>query len=99
MKNTASYTCFGTVTNNGRWLARSDGGVLQGIKLLQTETGFVQNPLIHWLPEHLFTHPEYRDCHLLYYTGITRTAKGILKIDCWFDVPKLLSAIWLYWKI
>ena len=22
--------------------------------------------------------PEYRDCHLLYYTGITRTAKGIL---------------------
>ena len=54
------------------------GGVLQGIKLLQTEPGFVQNPLIHWLPEHLFTHPEYRDCHLLYYTGITRTAKGIL---------------------
>ena len=30
------------------------------------------------MPEHLFTHPEYRDCHLLYYTGITRTAKGIL---------------------
>lgn len=34
--------------------------------------------LVRWLPEHLFTHPEYRDCHLLYYTGITRTAKGIL---------------------
>ena len=30
------------------------------------------------MPEHLFTHPEDRDCHLLYYTGITRTAKGIL---------------------
>lgn len=65
------------LTTGGGWQDQY-GGVLQGIKLLQTETGFVQNPLIHWLPEHLFTHPEYRDCHLLYYTGITRTAKGIL---------------------
>ena len=65
------------LTTGGGWQDQY-GGVLQGIKLLQTETGFVQNPLLHWLPEHLFTHPEYRDCHLLYYTGITRTAKGIL---------------------
>ena len=65
------------LTTGGGWQDQY-GGVLQGIKLLQTEPGFVQNPLIHWLPEHLFTHPEYRDCHLLYYTGITRTAKGIL---------------------
>lgn len=65
------------LTTGGGWQDQY-GGVLQGIKLLQTETGFVQNPLIHWLPEHLFTHPEYRDCHLLYYTGITRTAKDIL---------------------
>lgn len=65
------------LTTGGGWQDQY-GGVLQGIKLLQTETGFVQNPLVHWLPEHLFTHPEYRDCHLLYYTGITRTAKGIL---------------------
>lgn len=65
------------LTTGGGWQDQY-GGVLQGIKLLQTETGFVQNPLIHWLPEHLFTHPDYRDCHLLYYTGITRTAKGIL---------------------
>lgn len=65
------------LTTGGGWQDQY-GGVLQGIKLLQTETGFVQNPLIHWLPEYLFTHPGYRDCHLLYYTGITRTAKGIL---------------------
>lgn len=65
------------LTTGGGWQDQY-GGVLQGIKLLQTETGFVQNPLIRWLPEHLFTHPEYRDCHLLYYTGLTRTAKGIL---------------------
>lgn len=65
------------LTTGGGWQDQY-GGVLQGIKLLQTEPGFVQNPLIRWLPEHLFTHPEYRDCHLLYYTGLTRTAKGIL---------------------
>lgn len=65
------------LTTGGGWQDQY-GGVLQGIKLLQTEPGFTQQPLVHWLPEHLFTHPEYRDCHLLYYTGITRTAKGIL---------------------
>ena len=31
-----------------------------------------------WLPDHLFTNSEYQKCHLLYYTGITRTAKNIL---------------------
>lgn len=65
------------LTTGGGWQDQY-GGVLQGIKLLQTEPGFTQQPLVRWLPEHLFTHPEYRDCHLLYYTGITRTAKGIL---------------------
>ena len=45
---------------------------------MQTESGFDQTPLVRWLPDQLFTNPEYRDCHLLYYTGITRTAKGIL---------------------
>lgn len=65
------------LTTGGGWQDQY-GGVLQGIKLLQTETGFAQQPLVRWLPEHLFAHPEYRDCHLLYYTGITRTAKGIL---------------------
>ncbi len=54
------------------------GGVLHGLKLLQTNEGFNQNPLVRWLPEYLFTDPEYRPCHLLYYTGITRTAKDIL---------------------
>jgi galactokinase/mevalonate kinase-like predicted kinase len=65
------------LTTGGGWQDQY-GGVLRGIKLLQTDPGFVQNPAAHWLPEHLFTQPEYRDCHLLYYTGITRTAKGIL---------------------
>lgn len=33
---------------------------------------------MRWLPDNLFTDPEYASCHLLYYTGITRTAKDIL---------------------
>lgn len=65
------------LTTGGGWQDQY-GGVLQGVKLLQTQAGFVQNPLVHWLPEQLFTQPEYRDCHLLYYTGVTRTAKSIL---------------------
>ena len=48
------------------------------MKLLQTHRGFDQNPEVRWLPDSLFTQPEYEPCHLLYYTGITRTAKTIL---------------------
>ena len=65
------------LTTGGGWQDQY-GGVFSGIKLLQSETGFEQNPLVRWLPDQLFVHPDYRDCHLLYYTGITRTAKSIL---------------------
>ena len=65
------------LTTGGGWQDQY-GGVFSGVKLLQTESGFDQTPLVRWLPDQLFTNPEYRDCHLLYYTGITRTAKGIL---------------------
>lgn len=65
------------LTTGGGWQDQY-GGVFSGVKLLQSEAGFEQNPLVRWLPDQLFTYPDYRDCHLLYYTGITRTAKGIL---------------------
>ena len=65
------------LTTGGGWQDQY-GGVFSGVKLLQTESGFDRTPLVRWLPDQLFTNPEYRDCHLLYYTGITRTAKGIL---------------------
>lgn len=65
------------LTTGGGWQDQY-GGVLQGIKLLQTENGFNQSPQVRWLPDFLFTQPEYQKCHLLYYTGITRTAKHIL---------------------
>ena len=65
------------LTTGGGWQDQY-GGVLGGIKLLQTERGFRQNPVVRWLPDGLYTQPEYAQCHLLYYTGITRTAKTIL---------------------
>jgi galactokinase/mevalonate kinase-like predicted kinase len=65
------------LTTGGGWQDQY-GGVFSGVKLLQTDSGFMQTPSVRWLPEHLFTATDYRDCHLLYYTGITRVAKGIL---------------------
>lgn len=65
------------LTTGGGWQDQY-GGLLQGIKLLQTDRGFNQNPVVHWLPSDLYTQPEYAQCHLLYYTGITRTAKTLL---------------------
>lgn len=65
------------LTTGGGWQDQF-GGILSGIKLLQTESGWRQTPLVRWLPDHLFTDAAYKGCHLLYYTGLTRTAKGIL---------------------
>ena len=65
------------LTTGGGWQDQF-GGVLGGVKLLQTGRGFEQTPQVRWLPSDLWTQPEYRPCHLLYYTGITRTAKQIL---------------------
>ncbi len=65
------------LTTGGGWQDQY-GGVLHGVKLLQTNPGFDQNAVARWLPDTLFTAPELRPCHLLYYTGVTRTAKHIL---------------------
>ena len=65
------------LTTGGGWQDQF-GGLLGGVKLLQTQSGFQQTPLVRWLPTDLYTAPDHRACHLLYYTGITRTAKQIL---------------------
>ena len=65
------------LTTGGGWQDQY-GGVLHGVKLLQTQPGWKQQPIVRWLPNNLFTAPEYSKLHLLYYTGVTRTAKGIL---------------------
>ena len=65
------------LTTGGGWQDQF-GGLLHGAKLLLTEKGFSQCPVVRWLPDDIFNLPEYRPCHLLFYTGITRTAKNIL---------------------
>ena len=65
------------LTTGGGWQDQL-GGVLGGVKLLQTQRGFDQTPMVRWLPDDLYSQPEFQQCHLLYYTGITRTAKTIL---------------------
>ena len=65
------------LTTGGGWQDQF-GGLLPGVKLLQTERGLKQSPEVRYLPGDLFTQPDFHACHLLYYTGITRTAKTIL---------------------
>ena len=65
------------LTTGGGWQDQY-GGILRGVKLLQTTSGMEQLPNVRWLPDYLFTGADYQKCHLLYYTGITRTAKDIL---------------------
>lgn len=65
------------LTTGGGWQDQY-GGVLNGVKLLSTSAGWSQEPIVNWLPQNIFTDADTRACHLLYYTGLTRTAKGIL---------------------
>jgi galactokinase/mevalonate kinase-like predicted kinase len=65
------------LTTGGGWQDQF-GGLLEGIKLLETKAGKLQDPIVKWLPESLITNPENKNRILLYYTGITRVAKNIL---------------------
>ena len=65
------------LTTGGGWQDQY-GGILPGIKLLESEPGTQEKMNIRWLPDNIFTDPLYKDNWLLYYTGITRIAKNIL---------------------
>lgn len=65
------------LTTGGGWQDQL-GGILQGVKFIETKPGLEQLPVIRWLPNQLFTDVDYRSSMLLYYTGITRVAKNIL---------------------
>jgi galactokinase/mevalonate kinase-like predicted kinase len=65
------------LTTGGGWQDQY-GGILSGIKLLESEPGTQERISVRWLPDRLFTQPEYKDCWLLYYAGVTRVAKNIL---------------------
>jgi galactokinase/mevalonate kinase-like predicted kinase len=64
------------LTTGGGWQDQA-GGLFPGIKLLSTGSELDQKPVVRWLPSRLFT--EHSQSILLYYTGMTRMAKDILK--------------------
>ena len=65
------------LTTGGGWQDQF-GGLLHGVKCLETNSGFEQSPSVKWLPDYLFRQPDSINSMLLYYTGITRVAKNIL---------------------
>jgi galactokinase/mevalonate kinase-like predicted kinase len=62
------------LTTGGGWQDQV-GGMLSGLKLIETEPGLSQIPTVRWLPADRLV----SDQVLLYYTGVTRVAAGILK--------------------
>ncbi|KPA77822.1 putative fucose kinase [Leptomonas pyrrhocoris] len=65
------------LTAGGGWQDQY-GGLFEGLKLVQSVPGLPATPTVRWMPTGIFTDPRFASCHLLYYTGITRMAKGIL---------------------
>lgn len=65
------------LTTGGGWQDQY-GGLYGGAKYITTERGLTQSPKVEWLPDNLFSSPEYAHNHLLFYTGQTRMAKNIL---------------------
>ncbi|WP_158277603.1 bifunctional fucokinase/fucose-1-phosphate guanylyltransferase [Opitutus sp. ER46] len=66
------------LTTGGGWQDQA-GALFRGIKLVETSAGSAQTPSVRYLPQHLFGPTHANRTMLLYYTGITRLAKGILK--------------------
>jgi galactokinase/mevalonate kinase-like predicted kinase len=62
------------LTTGGGWQDQI-GGLLHGLKLVETEPGLAQSPTVRWLP----ARPGLGDHVLLYYTGVTRVAADILR--------------------
>lgn len=65
------------LTSGGGWQDQV-GGVMPGLKIIETTPGLLQTPLIRNLPARWLTPPERANCMLLYYTGLTRIAHDIL---------------------
>ncbi len=66
------------LTTGGGWQDQA-GALFGGVKLIQTEPGLAQRPSVRYLPENLLGEAYANQTLLLYYTGVTRLAKGILK--------------------
>lgn len=65
------------LTSGGGWQDQL-GGINRGLKLLTTRPSIMQDVEISWLPSVMFEDGNANRTVLLYYTGITRVAHGIL---------------------
>lgn len=66
------------LTTGGGWQDQI-GGIIGGVKYIESKPGYQPNFLIYQLDPHLFQDREMLECFTLVYTGITRLAKNILK--------------------
>jgi galactokinase/mevalonate kinase-like predicted kinase len=66
------------LTTGGGWQDQI-GGLVGGVKLIETQAGLRPRPLIYQLDPFLFEDPESSSCFTLFYTGMTRLAKNILQ--------------------
>lgn len=66
------------LTTGGGWQDQA-GALFRSVKLVETQPGLSQTPAVRYLPEHLLGPAFANQTLLLYYTGVTRLAKGILK--------------------
>jgi fucokinase len=66
------------LTTGGGWQDQV-GGVLPGVKLITTEPGLVPDPKVRYVPADVLDPARNGGQTLLYYTGIRRLAKNILR--------------------
>ncbi len=66
------------LTTCGGWQDQA-GGVHRGIKLIDAAPGFAQEMSLRWAPETELARAASQGTALLYFTGITRMASGILR--------------------
>ena len=65
------------LTTGGGWQDQI-GGLVSGVKCVESRPGLRPHPVIHQLDPFLFQDPASLGCFTLFYTGITRLAKNIL---------------------
>jgi galactokinase/mevalonate kinase-like predicted kinase len=65
------------LTTGGGWQDQI-GGLLSGVKYVESRPGLRPHPVVHQLDPFLFQDRESLGCFTLFYTGITRLAKNIL---------------------
>ncbi len=66
------------LTTGGGWQDQI-GGLVGGVKFIETQPGLKPRTLIYQLDPFLFEDPQASACFTLFYTGMTRLAKNILQ--------------------